>query len=105
MAEYLSGYSSKQLYEHIKPDLLNRNYQTAHSLSIEEAIKEVFEITHFKIEDKYEYFKKYTKLIDLTSYGNRQYPKTNFEAFQVSSGVFSCVLTLFKCKLHFKIAL
>lgn len=49
MAEYLIGYSSKQLYEYIKPDLLNRNYQTLHSLSIEEAIKEVFEITHFKI--------------------------------------------------------
>ena len=62
MAAYLSGYSSKQLYEYIKPDLLNRNYQTLHSLPIEEAIKEVFEITQFKIEDKYEYFRKIYKV-------------------------------------------
>lgn len=58
MAAYLTGYSSKQLYKHIKPDLLFRNYQTLHSLSVEEAIKEIFEITNMKEEDKYLVFKQ-----------------------------------------------
>lgn len=61
MAAYLSGYTSKILYQNIKPDLLKRNYQTLHSLPIEEAIKEVFEIVNIKIEDKYSYFKKIYK--------------------------------------------
>ena len=65
MAAYLTGYSSKLLYQNIKPDLINRNYQTLHSLPIEEAIKEVLEITNIKVEDKYSYFKKIYK-IDLS---------------------------------------
>ena len=62
MAAYLTGYSSKLLYENIKPDLLYKNYQTLHSLAIEDAIKEVFEITNIEIEDKYTLFKKIYKL-------------------------------------------
>ena len=62
MAAYLTGYSSIQLYRNIKPDLLNKNYRTLHSLTIEEAIKEVFEITNTKIEDKYSLFKKIYKI-------------------------------------------
>ena len=58
MASYLTGHSSKFLYQNIKPELLSRSYQTLHSLPIEEAIKEVFEITNIKVEDKFEYFKK-----------------------------------------------
>ena len=61
MAAYLSGYTSKILYQNIKPDLLKRNYQTLHSLPIEEAIKEIFEIVNIKIEDKYSYFKEIYK--------------------------------------------
>ena len=57
MAAYLSGYSSKLLYQYIKPDLLYRNYESLHSLPIEEAIKEVFEIVNIKDEDKYALFK------------------------------------------------
>lgn len=57
-AAYLTGINSKQLYKSIKPELLFRNYNTLHSLPIEEAIKEVFEITQTKIEDKYALFKK-----------------------------------------------
>lgn len=62
MASYLTGYSSKLLYQYIKPDLINRNYQTLHSLPIEEAIKELFEITKIKEQDKYETFKKIYKI-------------------------------------------
>lgn len=61
MAAYLSEYTSKTLYQNIKPDLLKRNYQTLHSLPIEEAIKEVFEIVNIKIKDKYSYFKEIYK--------------------------------------------
>lgn len=62
MAAYLTGYSSIQLYRNIKPDLLCKNYRTLHSLAIEEAIKEVFEITNTEIEDKYSLFKKIYKI-------------------------------------------
>ena len=62
MAAYLTGHSSKLLYENIKPDLLCKNYQTLHSLAIEDAIKEVFEISNIEIEDKYALFKKIYKL-------------------------------------------
>ena len=58
MAAYLTGFSSKELYKKIKPELLFRNYQTLHSLSIEEAIKEIFDIANVKLEDKYSSFKK-----------------------------------------------
>ena len=58
MASYLTGFSSKELYKKIKPELLFRNYQTLHSLSIEEAIEEMFEIVNMKEEDKYSSFKK-----------------------------------------------
>ncbi len=61
IASYLTGHSSRFIYQHIKPDLINRNYQTLHSLPIEEAIKEVFEIINYKEEDKYELFKKIYK--------------------------------------------
>ena len=62
MAAYLTGYSSIQLYKSIKPELLNRNYRILHSLSIEESIKEVFEIANVEIEDKYSLFKKIYKI-------------------------------------------
>lgn len=58
MASYLTGFSSKKLYKNIKPELLFRNYQTLHSLSIEEAIEEMFEVVNMKAEDKYSSFKK-----------------------------------------------
>lgn len=58
MASYLTGLSSKELYKKIKPELLIRNYQTLHSLSIEEAIEEMFGIVNMKEEDKYSFFKK-----------------------------------------------
>ena len=58
MAAYLTGFSSKELYKRIKPELLYRNYQTLHSLSIEETIEEMFEIVNMKEEDKYSSFKK-----------------------------------------------
>ena len=60
MAAYLTGYSSSQLYRHIKPNLFYKNYRILHALAIEDAIKEVFEIVKIKIEDKYSLFKKYT---------------------------------------------
>lgn len=63
MAAYLSGCSSKFLYQKIKPDLLYRNYQTLHALPIEEAIQVVFEIVDIKIEDKYASFKEIYKNI------------------------------------------
>lgn len=58
MAAYLTDCSSVQLYRNIKPELLFKNFQTLHSLSIEDAVKEVFDITHFELEDKYSLFKK-----------------------------------------------
>ena len=64
MAAYLSGYSSKSLYQNIKPDLIYRNYETLHSLPIEEAIKEMFIIVNLKIEDKYDIFKKIYNNLD-----------------------------------------
>lgn len=62
MAAYLTGCNSKFLYQNIKPDLIYRNYQVLHSLPIEEAIKDVFELAKIKIEDKYEIFKKIYKI-------------------------------------------
>lgn len=62
MAAYLTGYSSAELYHTIKPDLLYQNYRTIHSLAIEDAIKEMFEITNTEIEDKYSLFKKIYKI-------------------------------------------
>ena len=61
-AAYLTGLSSRQLYQSVKPDILKRNYNAIHSLSIEEAIKEIFEITNVEIEDKYSLFKKIYKI-------------------------------------------
>ena len=58
MAAYLTELSSVELYRQIKPDLLFKNYQNLHSLSIEDAIGEVFEIANIEIEDKYSLFKK-----------------------------------------------
>lgn len=57
MAAYLSGLSSAQLYKQIKPELLLKNYRTLHSLPIEEAINEAFEITNTGADDKYSLFK------------------------------------------------
>ena len=62
VAAYLTGYSSAQLYKSIKPALLYKNYQTLHSLAIEEAIKEVFEIANIEEEDKYSLFKRIYKI-------------------------------------------
>ena len=61
IAAYISGYTSKMLYQNIKPELLKRNYQALHALPIEEAIKEVFDIANIKEEDKYSLFKKIYK--------------------------------------------
>ena len=58
MAAYLTGYSSKKLYQIIKPDFLNKNYPSLHALPIEEAVKEVFEVVGVEEEDKYALFKK-----------------------------------------------
>lgn len=62
IASYLTGLSSSQLYSTIKPDFIVRNYQTLHSLPIEESIKEVLEITGTTIEDKISLFKKIYKI-------------------------------------------
>ena len=62
IASYLTGLSSSQLYSTIKPDFIVRNYQTLHSLPIEESIREVFEITGTTIEDKISLFKKIYKI-------------------------------------------
>lgn len=59
MAAYLTGYTSKQLYQNIKPALLYRNFNVLHSIAIEEAINEVFQMANIKTEDKYELFRKY----------------------------------------------
>lgn len=58
MASYLTGHHSKDLYRQIKPEFLFKNYQTLHALSIEEAIKETFEMMHIEEKDKYALFKK-----------------------------------------------
>lgn len=57
-AAYLTKYRSKELYEMIPVDLLVRNYQFLHSLAIEEAVREVFEILDIREFDAYERFKK-----------------------------------------------
>ncbi len=44
MASYLSGYTSRKLYELIGIDILVRNYLTLHTLPIEESIQEIFDI-------------------------------------------------------------
>lgn len=62
IASYLTGYSSATLYNYIKPCLLKNNYRTLHSLPIEDAIIEVFEINNINIEDKYSEFKKLYKM-------------------------------------------
>ena len=61
-ASYLTNLSSKYLYKNIKPEILARNYNTLHSLAIEEAIKEIFELLNIQIEDKYSLFAKIYKM-------------------------------------------
>ena len=62
MAAYLTGCHSRELYRSIKPEILYKNYLTLHALTIEDAIKEIFEITHFEVKDKYELFKQIYRL-------------------------------------------
>ena len=61
-AAYLTGSSSRFLYQNIKPDLLYKNYETLHSLSMEETVEEVFALVNIQIEDKYFLFKKIYKM-------------------------------------------
>ena len=58
VAVYLSGYSSKQIYERIPVNFLERNYLVLHSFAIEEAVREVFEILKIEDNDLYDRFKK-----------------------------------------------
>lgn len=62
IASYLTNLTSKYLYKHIKPEILARNYNTLHSLPIEEAIKEIFELLNIQLEDKYSLFAKIYKM-------------------------------------------
>lgn len=55
-AAYLHGVSSSTLYEKVPPKFLVDNYQTLHSLPIEEAIKEAFEVNNLKVKTKLERF-------------------------------------------------
>lgn len=55
-AAYLHGVSSSLLYEKIPPKFLVDNYETLHSLAIEDAIKEAFEVNKVKIKSKLERF-------------------------------------------------
>ena len=55
-AAYLHGVSSSLLYEKIPPKFLVDSYQTLHSLPIEEAIKEAFEVNNLKVKTKLERF-------------------------------------------------
>ena len=57
-AVYLSGYSSKQIYEKIPVDFLIRNYDVLHSFAIEEAVRESFEILKIEKYDLYKRFKE-----------------------------------------------
>lgn len=58
VAVYLSGYSSKQIYERIPVNFLERNYLVLHSFAIEEAVREVFEILKIEDNDLNDRFKK-----------------------------------------------
>ncbi len=55
-AAYLHGVSSSTLYEKVPPKFLVDNYQTLHSLPIEEAIKEAFEVNKLETKTKLERF-------------------------------------------------
>lgn len=57
VASYISGFSSKQLYKQIPVEFLLQNYLVLHSLDIEEAVKEVFDIKKIEKIDLYEQFK------------------------------------------------
>ena len=57
-AAYLYELSSKYLYEHIPPKIVVNSFDTLHSLPIEEAIKDVFEILNIEPLTKEELFKK-----------------------------------------------
>lgn len=62
-AVYLSGYSSKQIYEMIPISFLERNYLVLHTFAIEEAVREVFEILKIEENDIYKRFKSiYTSI-------------------------------------------
>lgn len=56
-AAYLSGYSSKQIYEMIPISFLEKNYLVLHTFAIEEAVKEVFQILKIPENDMYKRFK------------------------------------------------
>lgn len=53
---YLTNITSKTLLEKIPPKFLVNNYSTLHSLPIESAIDEVFEINKIKVKTKEELF-------------------------------------------------
>lgn len=57
-AVYLSGYSSKHIYEKIPVDFLIKNYKVLHSFAIEEAVRESFEILKIEKYDLYKRFKE-----------------------------------------------
>ncbi len=57
-AVYVSGYSSKQIYEKIPINFLIRNYDVLHSFAIEEAVRESFEILKIEKYDLYQRFKE-----------------------------------------------
>ena len=56
VASYLYDISSKYLYEHIPVKSLISSYDALHSLSIEEAIKDVFSIFKIDVKTKEEQF-------------------------------------------------
>ena len=57
-ASYISGYNSKQLYFKIPVEFLIRNYLVLHTYSIEEAVKEAFQILEIEDHDLYLRFKE-----------------------------------------------
>ena len=61
---YLYNLSSKFLYENISPKMLIESYDSLHALSIEEAIKEVFDILKIDIESKEDLFIRLYKSIN-----------------------------------------
>lgn len=62
-AAYLTKLNSKYLFENISPKYLLTNYETLHSLPIEEAIKEAIEIFKLETKSKEELFVEIYKTI------------------------------------------
>lgn len=63
-ASYLYDLKSKFLFERISPKMLIRSYDSLHSLPVEEAIKDVFDILKINIESKEDMFIRIYKSID-----------------------------------------